>query len=168
MADEGGAENSQLFLQDRKTGEVRRITDGKSRNMAPKWSPSGALLAWSSNARNGRDMDIYVAAPTDPHFVRRVKEVSGQWTVSDWSPDETKLLAVEYLSINDSRIHIIEVDTGKSQMIAPHPEDTEGRRFLQRRGEVVQRRSFDLLHQRPGTAISGTLCDGTRATRRRC
>src|SRR6516165_2329900 len=45
VADEGGAENYQFFLQDRKGGEARRITDGKSRNMAPKWSPSGELLA---------------------------------------------------------------------------------------------------------------------------
>ena len=54
----------------------------------PAWSPSGELLAWSSNARNGRDMDLYLAAPADPHFQRRLKEVSGQWTVADWSPDE--------------------------------------------------------------------------------
>jgi dipeptidyl aminopeptidase/acylaminoacyl peptidase len=121
VADEGGAENYQLFLQDRKGGEARRITDGKSRNSTPKWSPSGSLLGWSSNARNGRDMDIYVAAATDPHFVRRLKEVSGQWTVSDWSPDETRLVAVEYISINDCRIHIIDMDTGKSRQIAPDP-----------------------------------------------
>ena len=66
--DEGGAENYQLFLQDRKGGEPRRITDGKSRNMAPKWSPSGELLAWSSNARNGRDMDLYVAVAARSPF----------------------------------------------------------------------------------------------------
>ena len=77
-ADEGGAENYQLFLQDRTGGEPRRITDGKSRNTSPSWSPSGELLAWSSNARNGRDMDLYVAAPADPHFRRRLKDVSGR------------------------------------------------------------------------------------------
>lgn len=123
VADEGGGENYQLFLQDRKTGQARRITDGKTRNMAPKWSPSGSLLAWSSNARNGRDMDVYVAAPSDPHFVRRVKQVSGQWTVSDWSPDETRLAVVEYISINDSRIHLVDVPTGKTETIAgPGPD----------------------------------------------
>jgi dipeptidyl aminopeptidase/acylaminoacyl peptidase len=122
-ADEGGAENYQLFLQDRKGGEARRITDGKSRNMAPKWSPSGSLLAWSSNARNGRDMDLYVAAPTDSHFVRRLKEVSGQWTVSDWSPDETRVAVVEYISINESYIHILEVATGKTEILTPRPSD---------------------------------------------
>src|SRR6185312_2460656 len=130
VADEGGAENYQLFLQDRKGGEARRITDGKSRNSTPKWSPSGSLLAWSSNARNGRDMDIYLAAPTDPHFVRRLKEVSGQWTVSDWSPDETKVVAVEYISINESYLHIIEVATGKTETITPHPADPKAERIF--------------------------------------
>ncbi len=128
--DEGGAENYQFFLQDRKGGEARRITDGKSRNMAPKWSPSGELLAWSSNARNGRDMDLYVAAPTDPHFVRRFKEVSGNWTVSDWSPDETKVVAVEYISINESYLHIIEVATGKTETITPRRNDPKAERVF--------------------------------------
>jgi dipeptidyl aminopeptidase/acylaminoacyl peptidase len=117
--DEGGAENYQLFLQDRAGGEPRRITDGKSRNISPTWSPSGELLAWSSNGRNGRDMDLYVAAPADAHFVRRLKEVSGQWTVADWSPDETKVVAVEYLSASESYVHIIEIADGKTTSITP-------------------------------------------------
>jgi dipeptidyl aminopeptidase/acylaminoacyl peptidase len=121
--DEGGAENNQFFLQDKVGGEPRRITDGKSRNMAAQWSPSGDLVAWSSNARNGRDMDLYVAAPTDPHFIRLLKEVTGQWTVADWSPDESKVAAVEYISINESYIHIIDVTSGNSETITPRRTD---------------------------------------------
>jgi len=121
--DQGGAENYQLFLQDLSPGEPRRVTDGKSRNIAPKWSPSGDLLAWSSNARNGRDMDIYIGAPSDPHFVRLLKEVSGEWTVADWSPDETKVAAVESISINESYIHIIDVATGKAETLTPRRND---------------------------------------------
>jgi dipeptidyl aminopeptidase/acylaminoacyl peptidase len=130
MADEGCAEIYQLFLQDRKGGEARRLTDGTSRNMAPKWSPSGELLAWSSNARNGRDMDLYVASPLDPHFVRRFKDVSGQWTVADWSPDESKVVAIEYVSINESYLHIIEVATGKTETITPRPGDPKAERVF--------------------------------------
>ena len=121
--DEGGAENNQFFLQERTGGKPRRITDGKSRNLGPQWSRSGDLLAFSSNARNGRDMDLYVAAPGDAHFVRRFKEVSGQWTVADWSPDETKVVAVEYRSINESYIHVIEVATGKTETVTPRSSD---------------------------------------------
>jgi dipeptidyl aminopeptidase/acylaminoacyl peptidase len=130
VADEGGAENYQFFLQDRKGGEARRITDGKSRNSTPKWSPSGELLAWSSNARNGRDMDLYVASPLDPHFMRRFKDVSGQWTVTDWSPDETRVVAVEYISINESYLHVVEVATGKTEDLTPRPNDPRAERVF--------------------------------------
>jgi dipeptidyl aminopeptidase/acylaminoacyl peptidase len=121
--DEGGAENYQLFLQDRAGGEPRRLTDGKSRNIGPNWAPSGELLAWSSNARNGRDMDLYLAAPADSHFQRRLKEVSGQWTVADWSPDETRVIAEEYISTNESYIHIIDIATGQTTSITPKRVD---------------------------------------------
>ena len=117
--DEGGAENNQLFLQDRASGATRRITDGKSRNIAPAWSRSGEILAWSSNARDGRDMDIYLAAPADAHFQRRLKEVNGQWTVADWSPDGTRVVAEEYISINESYLHIIDITTGQTTTITP-------------------------------------------------
>ncbi|MDR3622490.1 MAG: prolyl oligopeptidase family serine peptidase [Paludisphaera borealis] len=123
MADEGGAENYQLFLQDRTGGEPRRLTDGKSRNTSPSWSPSGELLAWSSNARNGRDMDLHLAAPADSHFHRILKEVAGQWSVADWSPDGRSLIAEEYLSIAESYLHVIDVSTGQVRPITPRRTD---------------------------------------------
>ncbi|QEH38430.1 Prolyl endopeptidase precursor [Aquisphaera giovannonii] len=121
--DEGGGENYQLFLQDRAGGEPRRISEPKTRNTGPSWSPSGELLAWSSNARNGRDMDLYLASPADPHFRRLLKEVSGDWTVTDWSPDETKVVAEESISINESYIYIIDIETGKTTPITPRRAD---------------------------------------------
>jgi dipeptidyl aminopeptidase/acylaminoacyl peptidase len=122
-ADEGGAENYQLFLQDRTGGEPLRLTDGKSRNTSPSWSPSGELLVWSSNARNGRDMDLHLAAPADPHFHRILKEVSGDWGAADWSPDGRRLIAEEYLSITESYLHIIDISTGETQTITPRRTD---------------------------------------------
>jgi dipeptidyl aminopeptidase/acylaminoacyl peptidase len=123
--DEGGAENYQLFLQNSSGGAAVRVTDGKSRNLAPKWSPAGDLVAWSGNARNGRDMDLYVGAPSDPKLVRLLKEVSGQWSVADWSPDGTRVAAVEFISINESYIHLIDVATGKTQMLTPRRNDAK-------------------------------------------
>ena len=113
----------QLFLQDRTGGEPRRITDGKSRNIAPAWSPTGELLAWSSKRPNGRDTDLYLVAAADPHFQRRLKEVSGQWTVDDWSPDGTSVVAEEYISINESYIHIVDINTGRTTTITPRRVD---------------------------------------------
>ncbi|WP_250847073.1 S9 family peptidase [Aquisphaera insulae] len=123
--DEGGGENYQLFLQDRTGGEPRRISEPKTRNTGASWSPSGELLAWSSNARNGKDMDIYVASPADPHFRRLLKQVSGDWSVTGWSPDETRLVAEETISINESYIYLIEIDTGKTTPITPRRGDAK-------------------------------------------
>ncbi len=165
--DEGGAENNQFFLQEQAGGEPRRITDGKSRNMGPQWSPSGDLLAWSSNARNGRDMDLYVAAPGDPHFVRRFKEVSGQWTVADWSPDETRVAAVEYVSINESYIHIIEIATGKTETITLRPRDPKAEPVSSPCAAMVEGRPVALLPDRQGKRIPpvGSSRSGLRSHR---
>jgi dipeptidyl aminopeptidase/acylaminoacyl peptidase len=123
VTDEGGAENGQFYLQNPAGGEPVRLTDGKSRNIGPKWSRAGDAVAWSSNARNGRDMDLYVAADADPKRVRLLKEVSGDWQVADWSPDGSKIAAVEYLSINESYITIVDVATGRTEPLTPRPED---------------------------------------------
>jgi dipeptidyl aminopeptidase/acylaminoacyl peptidase len=125
VMDEGGAENYQLFLQDRSGGEPTRVSDGKSRHASATWSPTGDLLAWSSNARNGKDMDLYLAAPADPAFRRILKEVSGQWTVSDWSPDGKTLAVEEYISITESYVHLVDAATGATRTITPKPADGE-------------------------------------------
>jgi dipeptidyl aminopeptidase/acylaminoacyl peptidase len=117
--DEGGAENYQVFLQDVKGGDATRLTDGRSRNASPKWSNAGKLLAWSSNARTGRDLDLYVADPASPGAARRFKEVAGTWSVADWSPDDRKVAAVESISINESYVHLVDVATGATETVTP-------------------------------------------------
>jgi len=124
-ADEGGAENYQLFFQDPKTSAITRLSDGRSRHVLADWSHAGRLLAWSSNARNGKDMDLYVVDPSKPDSVRRIKEVSGDWTITDWSPDDKYVVAVEWISINESYVHIIEVETGKTETLTPRHSSGE-------------------------------------------
>lgn len=125
VMDEGGAENYQLFLQDRAGGEPVRLTDGKSRHESAKWSPSGELVAWSSNARNGKDMDLYLASPADASFRKLLKEVSGQWNVVDWSPDGKSVVVEEYISINESYVHVVAIADGAVRTITPKPAEGE-------------------------------------------
>jgi dipeptidyl aminopeptidase/acylaminoacyl peptidase len=117
--DEGGAENYQLFLDDTKTAAVARLTDGRSRNVASVWSSAGAFFSWSSNARNGRDMDLYVLDVSNSNLARRVKEVSGDWSIADWSPDDRRVVALELISINESYVYIIDVESGATEMLTP-------------------------------------------------
>jgi dipeptidyl aminopeptidase/acylaminoacyl peptidase len=121
---EGGAENFQFFLLDRRTGRARRFTDGTHRYVAPIWSHDGKLLAYASNARNGRDMDVYVADPATPGSERRIAQVQGSWSPLDWSADNRRLLLSEYISANESYIHWIDVNAvdaagGEAHAITP-------------------------------------------------
>jgi dipeptidyl aminopeptidase/acylaminoacyl peptidase len=116
---EGGAENFQLFLLDRRTGRAKRFTDGTHRYVSPTWSHNGKLLAYASNARNGRDMDIYVADPSTPGSERRLLEVQGAWNPLDWSPDDRRLLLDETISANESYLHWVDVATGELHTITP-------------------------------------------------
>ena len=120
--DEGGAENYQFLLQDLKSGTVERLTDGRSRNTSPSWSRAGKLFAYSSNARNGKDMDLYVVDPASPSPPRRLKEVAGNWEIADWSPDDRRILAVEFISIAESYVHVIDLSTGETQTLTPRPK----------------------------------------------
>ncbi|SIO24379.1 Dipeptidyl aminopeptidase/acylaminoacyl peptidase [Singulisphaera sp. GP187] len=118
-ADQGGAENYQLFLNDPKAGSLKRLTDGHSRHVAARWSNSGNQLAWSSNARNGKDMDLFIVDPASPQSARGLKEVNGDWMIADWAPDDQRVAAVEYRSINESYVHLIDVKTGQTEAITP-------------------------------------------------
>jgi dipeptidyl aminopeptidase/acylaminoacyl peptidase len=114
-----GAENFQLYLLDRKTGRSRQFTDGKSRYLGALWSHDGKLLAYNSNARNGRDSDLYVADPATPGSERLVAELEGGWGALDWSPDNKRILLGEGLSANESYLHWVDVASGKVTAITP-------------------------------------------------
>ncbi len=118
---EAGAENFQFYLLDRATGRAQRFTDGKSRNEAPLWSHDGKLLAWVSNARNGRDFDLYVVDPEKPGSERRAAELKGGWAPLDWSPDGRRILLEEEISANESYLHQVDVATGEVKTITPRP-----------------------------------------------
>lgn len=118
---EGGAENFQLFLLDRRTGRARRFSDGKSRYVGPLWSRDGKLLAYTSNARNGRDMDLYVTDPAGTGGERRVAEAKGTWSPTDWSPDSRQVLMNEYISVNESYLHAVDVTSGQTRAVTPRP-----------------------------------------------
>jgi hypothetical protein len=123
-SDEGGAENFQLYLLDRRTGRVRRLTDGRHRFVDPLWSRDGNFLAYAGNARNGRDFDLYVRDMRDRRDAssgseRRVAELAGSWTPLDWSADGRRLLMLEEVSVNESYLHWIDLAGGAVHALTP-------------------------------------------------
>jgi dipeptidyl aminopeptidase/acylaminoacyl peptidase len=125
-SDVGGAENYQLFLLDRRTGKLRRLTDGRHRFLAPRWSRDGRQLAYVGNARNGRDFDLYVQdmgseEPARPP-ARQIAQLAGSWTPLDWTADGRRLLMVEEISVNESHLHWVDVASGEVHRLTPPPD----------------------------------------------
>jgi len=118
--DAGGSEFSQIFLLDPAGGDAHMITDGESRNGAVIWDREGRRLAYQSTRRNGASNDIWLADPDNPAGSRVVLESpDGSW----WGPAEfsrtgTRVLVTNYVSITDSRVNLLDLDTGNVTLLA--------------------------------------------------
>ncbi len=116
----GGNERFQAYRYDFATGNVTLLTDGKSRNMGGVWSNGGERLVYSSTRRNGADNDLYLMDPADPKSDRLLLEVKGGgWRALDWSPDDSKILLAEYVSINESYFWLLDSGSGARTLITP-------------------------------------------------
>jgi Tol biopolymer transport system component len=122
--DAGGNEFAQMYRYDFATGRSTLLSDGgRSQNGEIRWNRDGTRISFGSTRRNGADRDIYVMDPMDPKSSRMVLEVSGGgWSAEDWSPDGTRLLVNEFLSINSGIPWIVDVATGKKERLLPGVE----------------------------------------------
>ncbi len=113
--DTGGNEFAQMYRLDVATGDVTLLSDGgRSQNGGWEWSHDRGRIAYTSTRRNGADRDVWVMDPRDPSSDRLVAECTGGgWSVLDWSPDDTRLLLGESLSVNRSRRWLLDLATGE-------------------------------------------------------
>ena len=118
--DSGGDENYQNYRYDFATGQATLLTDGKSKNGPGVWSNRGDRIVYSSNRRNGTDVDLYVENPLDPKSDRLlVKLEGGGWSPLDWSPDDLTILALQEISITESYLWLINVASGEKTLFTP-------------------------------------------------
>src|ERR671939_414735 len=121
--DVGGNEFSQLFRFDLSTGDATLLTDGKSKNDLGVWSTAGDRMAYTSTRRNGTDTDIYMINPSKPESDHLAFQVQGGgWQPLDWSPDDRKLLALEYVSINESYLWLFDLQSKARVALTPKHE----------------------------------------------
>jgi len=120
LKDVGGGEFYQLYRYDFSTGNVTLLTDGKSRNTSPHWSYQGDRIAYASTKRNGNDVDLWVVNANDPSSARMITAMEGGgWSISDWSPDGTQLLAMNEISAAESYVWLVDVASGKKELLTP-------------------------------------------------
>jgi dipeptidyl aminopeptidase/acylaminoacyl peptidase len=123
--DAGGSELAQIFLLDPVTGEAEMLSDGESRNGAVVWDRRGTQIAFQSTRRNGASNDIWIMDPEDSQSAEIVlSSPDGSW----WGPTEfstsgSKLLFINYVSVADSRVHVVDLDTGTDTLLSGGPEN---------------------------------------------
>jgi dipeptidyl aminopeptidase/acylaminoacyl peptidase len=123
----GGNENFQILRHDLDTGRHDRLTDGKSRNIRGPMADDGSFLLFTSNQRNGRDMDLYrlpLVEASSPELVMPVE--NQQWNPTDISSDGGTALLVRYVSINETYPALLDLKTGKRTDLPTPPPDKAG------------------------------------------
>jgi dipeptidyl aminopeptidase/acylaminoacyl peptidase len=123
--DAGGSEFSQIFLLEPEgAGDAVMLTDGRSRNNAVVWDRGGRHIAYQSTRRNGSSNDIWLMDVNNPESARIVQQsVDGSyWFAADFSPDDRKLLVTNLVSSADSRIHLLDIDSGAMRRLAGDPD----------------------------------------------
>jgi dipeptidyl aminopeptidase/acylaminoacyl peptidase len=125
--DVGGGEWFQYYRYDLPSGNVTLLTDGKSRNLNARFSPKGDRMVYTSTRRNERDTDVWMINPADPKSDRMLLQLQGGgWIPGDWSPDDSRFLLREELSVNESYLWLADATTGEKKLITPRgrPEKT--------------------------------------------
>jgi hypothetical protein len=114
LRDIGGNEFSRIYRYDMTTKKTVLITDGKrSQNGGIMWNNKGDRIVYGSTRRNGQDRDIYIMDPLNPISDKKVCENNGGgWEVIGWSQDDSKLLLKEYISVNETRLYLVDLKSG--------------------------------------------------------
>ena len=124
--DTGGDEFFQIYRYDIESGRTTLLTDGAKRHNGGVRSEVTGLLAFQRQDADadGAFSEVRVVDPEAPDSERIVaKYFGGAWLPLDWSPDGRQLLIREYISINESRIWLLDVDSGASRRLLPAESD---------------------------------------------
>jgi dipeptidyl aminopeptidase/acylaminoacyl peptidase len=124
--DAGGSEFSQIFLFDPSgANDAVMLTDGESRNGAVVWDRTGDWIAYQSTRRNGASNDVWMMDVNRPETAGIVLESPDGtwWGAADFSVDNRKLLILNYVGNADSRVHLLDLESGKLRLLAGDPDN---------------------------------------------
>ncbi len=139
VRDVGGDENYQLEYLEPAIADAIRLTDGRGRAGTGVWSPDGTRYGFPWTVRTGVNTDIYVEDPLDrrlPEMVFEAPETG--WDVTDWSPDGKSLLLVRFVSVNETYLHVYDLESRQLREIEPSKtKAARGGGLLSRDGKGV-------------------------------
>jgi dipeptidyl aminopeptidase/acylaminoacyl peptidase len=112
LKDKGGDEFAQVYWYETATRSIRMLTDGKGLHGGAVWSHDGKRLAFHGTGRDGVSYDLFIAEPANKVPPRLVYNgFQKNWSVQDFSPDDTKLLIRNFVSANESHLFVLDINT---------------------------------------------------------
>ncbi len=123
LRDQGGNENSQVYYFDSATHATRLLTSGQGVNGGLVWSHDGKRVAYHSTARDGISYDLFIAEPANTFSQPRLvfNGFEKNWSVEDWSPDDTKLLIRNFVSATESHLYVMDIATAALTPVSEGP-----------------------------------------------
>lgn len=119
--DVGGNEEQLIFLISDVGGLSERLSPQDAKHLWGSWSHDGRKLAWSHNARNGRDFDVYIF-DLDTRAERLVLQSAGYNYVAGWMPDDSQLIVGRFDTNVENNLWLLDCDTGERTLLTPHAD----------------------------------------------
>ena len=118
--DNGGDENFQGFLYDPAASRAVQFTEAGTRNQSFTQTEDGRLVAWSLAPANSPDYDVFIADPANASTRQLALDGAGAVGPIDFSPDGTRLLIGQAVSVAKARRFILDVASGALTELTPN------------------------------------------------
>src|SRR5829696_5376797 len=109
----------EIYISDYDGENQRRVTVGKTLNIAPRWSPDGRSIAYTSYRRGGANIFISNIFQGTLDEVTKGDKVGENWLPA-WSPDGTKL-AFSSTRDGNPELYIVNRDGSGLRRLTNHP-----------------------------------------------
>jgi TolB protein len=114
--------NIEIFLADRRGGNMHQITHARGIDTNPAWSPIGRQIAFTSN-RSGSPQ-IYVM-DVEGTNIRRISRQGRYNDGAAWSPDGKRIAYAQRAGIERFDIVVVDIVTGESRQLTQAPGSHE-------------------------------------------
>ena len=180
--DSGGNEVYRGYLRASSGGDAVPVTPDGQRVQGMAWSTSGKQIVFvtvpvgRTGSADQISSTIWIADPLKPEDARKLAELpGGGWSGFHFSPDDKQLVYLEYVSINESYVWLVDAAKGKSRRIlgkngadtvaysnATFSKDGKGLYVLSDAGSEFTRLTYvDLATLKPTTLTPGINWDVT-------
>lgn len=117
--------DEELYRVSASGGDVRRLTNNAAIDTAPKFSPDGSLIAYTSDVDSPGFTEIYTYAVEDGTITQLSNDAGNNYAPA-WSPDGSR---IAYLSTRqgDGDVYVMDADGSRSFQITPDDDGAEDR-----------------------------------------